>query len=398
MRRRLCVVAWLSLLLARVALAAPALVASPGPDPVLLAKPAAEARPGLWIRPYLQAVGAETATLRFETVLPQAVKVTLSVGDAAAPVCSLDDTKLRVHEVKAMGLTPETAYVFRVSASGEAPGEARVTTWPAAPKTVRFFVYGDTRTRPAEHKKVCDAMARKAAGHLFVLHSGDLVARGRSYPLWKTEFFDPAADLLARLPVCPVPGNHEEASELYRAYFTLPATEWYWSLRCGPVYVLGLDSQRGLDSKSWLTSEQGQWLRDEMPKADTPWRLALLHTPLYSLGNHGALKPETGEPKEAAMAWARKEFQELLRKHGFQLTLSGHDHLYERSVREGLTMVTSGGGGAPLYSAGPPAQNPHSVKLVSKTHYMDITATDTTLEATVYDAEDHEIDSFKLTR
>jgi hypothetical protein len=39
----------------------------------------------------------------------------------------------------------------------------------------------------------------------------------------------------------------------------------------------------------------------------------------------------------------------LFQKHGVKLVFQGHDHLYYRTVRSGITYVVTGGGGAPLY-------------------------------------------------
>lgn len=377
-------------LLVSVLRAEPALLPTAGPDPADL--PAASVGAGLWIQPYLQAVTADSAILRCETRGAQALQVTLTPGNV-----TLTDTAVRLHAVRAVGLTPETTYRLTVSAAGQELGAATVTTWPRDPRTIKFFAYGDTRTRPAEHAKICAAMAARAEGHLFVLHSGDLVANGKTYALWPKEFFGPASTLLARLPLYAVPGNHEGETGFFVDYFSLPEPRWNWWFEVGPVHVLGIDNFRGLSGAAWRESESGKWLQAELPRAKAPWRLAMFHVPIYSLGGHGTLDDE-GEPKEATMRWCRSALEPLLRQHGYTVTINGHDHLYERSFKDGLVMLTSGGGGAPLYKPKDAKQNPWSQKVISSTHFMDITASPTTLDVTVLDGDGQTLDAFALTR
>ncbi|MBI5832583.1 MAG: metallophosphoesterase [Armatimonadetes bacterium] len=390
---------WLAVLLVglRTLCAAPVLTPTAGPDPKDLPAPT-DTGEVLWIKPYLQAVTADSAILRFETRVAQAAHVTIaSANTDRAPQVAVDDPAVRFHRVLATGLTPETDYRLSVSVDGKEVGGASLTTWSQAPKTFKFFVYGDTRTRPAEHAKICAAMAQRAAGHLFVLHSGDLVADGKQYPLWRREFFQPAGELMARLPMITVPGNHEHETPLYLAYLDLPEPRWHWAFSVGPVHVLGLDSYHELVGSGWRRTASGKWLLAELPKAKEPWRLAVFHTPLYSLGPHG-VQDDDDEPKEPEMRWSREQLEPLLRQAGYTVTFNGHDHVYERSFKDGLLMLTSGGGGAPLYKPAKSDQNPWSQKLMSTTHFLDITASESTLDVVVLDADGRTVDSFVVTR
>ena len=46
---------------------------------------------------------------------------------------------------------------------------------------------------------------------------------------------------------------------------------------------------------------------------------------------------------------AVKKYVPLLVKYKTALILSGHDHIYQRGKKDGLSYILSGGGGAPLY-------------------------------------------------
>jgi hypothetical protein len=62
----------------------------------------------------------------------------------------------------------------------------------------------------------------------------------------------------------------------------------------------------------------------------------------------------------------------LLKKHNVTAMFAGHDHFYERSEpKDGITMIVTGGAGAPLRDKAPGAkqQNPYSVVFEKKLHY-----------------------------
>ncbi|MBI2298831.1 MAG: metallophosphoesterase [Armatimonadetes bacterium] len=350
--------------------------------------------PGLFVRPFVQAVSATGASLVFETVVPLAARVTVGGATVADPA-------VRLHSITVRELTADTQYDFSVTLDGapEPAATGRFRTWPADLSTVRFFAYGDTRTRPAEHRRVCAAMAALAAGHLFVLHSGDLVADGRRHDLWQSEFFDPGAELFAQLPVLPIAGNHERGTELFPAYFELPDSEWSWGLTVGPVHVTALDFYKvNWATADWRESAEGKWLLAELQKAQaSPWRVAMLHTPLWSRGPHGKLDAD-GHPVEGPMRFAVEVLFPLLKQAGYRIVFSGHDHLYERSERDGLTAVTSGGGGAPNYALGPESQNPYSKVVVSAVHYCDVEADARSFHLTARDPDGKVLDEFTLTQ
>jgi len=382
----------LALFQAALATAAPQLQSTPPAEKPDL--PAASGEPGLLVQPYLQNVSADQAGLWFETNTDQVATVTIAPGDLKAT-----GPAQRIHGFTATGLAADTEYRYTVSLDGQQAAEGSLKTWPAQLESIKFFAYGDTRSRPDEHKKVADAMAALADGHLFVLHSGDLVADGTKHEQWPTQFFNPAENLLARVPLLPSMGNHEKKSSLFRSYFDLPGEEYYYSYRVGPVHVTVIDNYRDLSfDGDWRATPQGKWLLQDMQAAEAaPWRIALFHTPVYSRGPHGKLD-DNGLPKEAPMRFALQELMPLLKQHGYRLTVNGHDHVYERSESDDLVMLTSGGGGAPTYNVGPESQNPFSKVFVSTTHFIDLEADAETLTYRAIDATGQVIDEQTLHR
>eukprot|EP00669_Euglena_mutabilis_P012977 TRINITY_DN7700_c0_g1_i1.p2 TRINITY_DN7700_c0_g1~~TRINITY_DN7700_c0_g1_i1.p2 ORF type:complete len:194 (+),score=40.55 TRINITY_DN7700_c0_g1_i1:456-1037(+) len=137
--------------------------------------------------------------------------------------------------------------------------------------------------------------------------------------------------LAAARPVLIAPGNHEMASgEAFvnlNARWPMPAASsgspdnTYWSVDYGPAHVIALNSFANYTAGSL----QDQWLRadlDVINRSLTPWVVAVFHVPWYTTST-----VHRGEGD--AM---RTVVEPLLYAAGVDLVVSGHNHLYERSL------------------------------------------------------------------
>jgi len=140
----------------------------------------------------------------------------------------------------------------------------------------------------------------------------------------------------------PTVGNHDccfptptpTGYDPYLAYFTLPGNERYYNYRYGPVEIFCLNSNPN-DPDGWTyDSAQGAWLQSHLASSTAVWRLVYFHHPPYSSGAlHG-----TATGQGYYMRWPFKEW-------GATAVLSGHDHIYERMLRDGMTYIVNGIGG-----------------------------------------------------
>ena len=250
-----------------------------------------------------------------------------------------------------------------------------------------FIAYGDTRGRrdgvevQYEHSLIADAMLRviaeRAAGPSpirFVLQSGDAVVNGRDPRQWNKSF----VGLINRLtteggvPYFLAPGNHDvtSAAELddpgrkeglanyLRAVAQLIPPDGATRRLAGyPTYAIGYGNTFVLafDSNIAADSTQFAWARAQLEGLDRtryPNIIAFFHHPTYSSGPHG------GAIIERPTAAVRDLWMPMFRKHGVQLLVTGHEHLYEhwveryrdaQGVRRRMDQLVTGGGGAPLY-------------------------------------------------
>jgi hypothetical protein len=141
----------------------------------------------------------------------------------------------------------------------------------------------------------------------------------------------------------PVLGNHDwqnPGAQAYLDYFTLPGNERYYDVRIGPVHLFALDSMPGEPDGIAADSLQAMWLRDGLAASDAAWKIVSMHHPPYSSGPHAPV---------TALRWPFGAW-------GAAAVLAGHDHIYERIVREDAVYFVNGLGGTIIYEIGQPVE------------------------------------------
>ena len=132
----------------------------------------------------------------------------------------------------------------------------------------------------------------------------------------------------------PALGNHDwRTSDLepYLEYFTLPGNERYYDVRWGPVHAFAIDSDDEEPDGRDSDSIQARWLRGALAQSDAPWKLVYLHHAPYSSSEHGSTE---------VLQWPFATW-------GANAVLAGHDHIYERIGRDGISYFVNGLGGHP---------------------------------------------------
>jgi acid phosphatase type 7 len=255
-------------------------------------------------------------------------------------------------------------------------------------ETFRFLVYGDNRSDDAAHAAIVRAMVPVAAD--FLVHTGDFVEDGGSARQWQ-RFFEIEAPLVRERSLFSTIGNHElvDGKGLnYVRYFgtSEPPEPPVVAARAGAVAHVPDHLNTTFRWASarffllngmvgWTSGKDREWLENELRAADAEsgltWRIVVVHHGPWSSGPHGGNR----RLHEA-------QIPELLRAHGVDLVLSGHDHMYERGEAAGLPYVVTGGGGAPTYRI--KSAQPTARKLEAVRHFVQasVSRTAMTLAAT----------------
>lgn len=145
----------------------------------------------------------------------------------------------------------------------------------------------------------------------------------------------------------PTLGNHDwrttdgdpERPQPYLDYFQLPGNERYYDAVIGPVHFFAVDSDPHEPDGIGSTSVQADWLRRGLADSTAPWRIVAMHHPPHSSSlAHGSTP---------ALQWPYADW-------GAAAVLAGHDHTYERIVRDDIVYFVNGIGGADRYPIGVP--------------------------------------------
>ncbi len=138
----------------------------------------------------------------------------------------------------------------------------------------------------------------------------------------------------------PSLGNHDWrtlGAQPYLDYFDLPGAgyestsgnERYYDFQLGDVRFFAYDSDFNEPDGHALGSQQAEWLRTELAASEAKWNFVYFHHPPFSSAAHGSTP---------SMQLPFKEW-------GADAVLSGHDHVYERVLQDGLPYFVTGLGG-----------------------------------------------------
>jgi acid phosphatase type 7 len=336
--------------------------------------------------PVLGPAGTDFFTVSCRTTAPATVTVEAGGKRTVSPLGV-------VHTLKVKDLKPNTAYSYKVTAkvagsrTTKQIGPFTVRTLPSAPP-FRFVALGDSRSRP-------DMWAQVAKGTLqskpaFVIDTGDLVASGRDYDLWDTQFFGVNKDFFATIPLFAVQGNHDEDSPIFHRMYDVVPGEQNWTQVVGPVLFIGINARlKWRDDSANL-----KWLDTVLAASKQKFIFFVSHYAGWSSGPGGDAKK--GVLLDSAVQDTQTFIMPLLARYHATATLAGHSHFYERSEPPGgVTVIITGGAGAPLYEKRPDAAavNPYSRAFSRQLNFCVFDVDGDKCRMSVLGADGKEIDS-----
>ena len=223
-------------------------------------------------------------------------------------------------------------------------------TLPNALTSVKFAIIGDSgRGTPEQHAVAAQMVRfRERFKFNFVLMVGDNIYEGPATPDdYRRKFEEPYRALLQDdVRFFAVLGNHDDPRQIaYRPfnmngerYYSFSAPEDPLTRLRTPVEFFALDSTN-------MDSGQLAWLDQRLAASRAEWKVVFLHHPLYTSGRY--------RNGSRAHRWA---LEPILTRHGVDIVLSGHEHIYQRSqLQQNILYFVSGGAGSLRPDDGVPA-------------------------------------------
>ena len=267
------------------------------------------------------------------------------------------------HAPTLTNLIPGTRYYYEIFNDETLYAGSFFSAPDTSEARVNFFAYGDTRTYPDDHNTIAglivDEFSADYSLQAFILSVGDLVAHGDYESDWDNDFFNPdypnIITMLANLPYQSCMGNHEQSGVLFKKYFSYPFVDQrYWSFDYGPAHFVVIDQYTSYTSGS----AQLAWVANDLSSSSKPWKFIILHEPGWSAGGHGNNSS------------VQDYLQPLCEQYNVHIVFGGHNHYYARAEINNVIHITTGGGGAPLYSPNP--SYPNIVTTAAVHHYCKI--------------------------
>ncbi len=316
------------------------------------------------------------------------------------------------HRFTVDGLAPGRGYTWRLTEpDGSRVDEGRLRTRSDDDRAVvRFAVLGDSGDQPF-WRDLADAPATRAlvgVGLLpevhpdplavgrqlvdlaptFWLHAGDVIYPRGELADYPRGFFRPFEEALRTAPCYPVAGNHDLMvgdglgfDTVFRRPDAREASR-DWSLRAGPLRVVGLDTNREFTADSPGLA----FLRAAAAHGE-PWLILISHYPMHSV-YRAAPRPDL-----------ERHLWPLCRDLGVDLVFAGHDHLYQRfgEPGDGLPVeVGTGGGGKDLYEI---HSRPERLAVTESVHHLCVVEVDgAELRCEALAVDGRQIDRFVLTK
>lgn len=256
---------------------------------------------------------------------------------ASSDAFSDDGVTTYIHTAAVTDLKPGTAYEYRVGAGDKRSSWQSFHT--AQGHDFKALIFPDSQS---SDYSVWAATAQPAwqrnQDAQFFINMGDLVDNGQDHYQWNA-WFDVVGDMIARIPVVPLLGNHEtydkdwkvRMPKAYLHLFALPRIDrekyqnQFYSFDYGDVHfvVLNTQSQELADFEPSLDEDEVAWFKEDMAKTTKKWKVVLMHKdPLqYGFAN----RPE---PREEGFSPEGRLWMPLFDQYGVDAVLSAHLHTY----------------------------------------------------------------------
>jgi 3',5'-cyclic AMP phosphodiesterase CpdA len=196
--------------------------------------------------------------------------------------------------------------------------------------TLNFYVFGDSQGYQGGVEQIVTAANLHRPDFLF--HCGDLTPFGQEnqYQAIKTVFDQ------SIVPVYSTIGNHDlkdGGGVLYEEHF---GTSRY-SFNLGPAHFTVFNTSSGD-----ISPQEFIWLEQDLSQTEAEFRFVFTHIPPFD--------PRIGENHSLISSTSGTQLMSLFEEHEVDAVFTGHIHIYNETVVNGVRYVITGGAGVSLYA------------------------------------------------
>jgi hypothetical protein len=215
------------------------------------------------------------------------------------------------------------------SVAAQQPAVDQVVAFPNAAGSLKFAVLGDPGTGERAQYELAEQMVRlreRFAFEFVILVGGNIYGSERPQDFLK-KFEMPYKPLLdAGVAFHAALGKDDSREQRTYKLFNMGGQPYYTFSPRPDVCFFALDS-------TYPTAQQIGWLDKQLQASTAAWKIAFFHHPLYS----------SGSPADTGL---RATLEPLFAKHNVSVTLTGHDHFYERvKPQQGIAHFVVGSSG-----------------------------------------------------
>jgi hypothetical protein len=255
----------------------------------------------------------------------------------------------RQYEMNLSGLKPNTRYFYAIYDGDEklAGGDEGhyFMTHPekGTEAPIRIWAVGDSgkgdEVQQGVYRGALKVLGEEKKPLNMYLHVGDMAYTHGREQEFQRAFFDIYQTTLRQAVCWPSMGNHEgkysdglmQTGPYYDAYVSpahgeaggvISGTEAYYSFDYGRAHFICLNSY---DVDRSADAEMAQWLKRDLHATAADWLVVFFHHPPYTKGSHDS-------DVEIELVEMREQIMPILEAHGVDMVLTGHSHIYERSM------------------------------------------------------------------
>ena len=196
--------------------------------------------------------------------------------------------------------------------------------------SINFYVFGDSQGYQGGVEQIVTAANLNRPDFLF--HCGDLTPFGleNQYQTVKAVLDQ------SLVPVYTTIGNHDikdGGGVLYEEYFGSSR----YSFDIGPAHFTVFNTSSGD-----VSSQEFSWLEQDLTQTEAEFRFVFTHIPPFD--------PRTGENHSLINTTTSTQLMSLFETHDVDVVFTGHIHMYNETVVNGVRYAITGGAGASLYA------------------------------------------------